>query len=266
MSVLLGGVRPETAGRTPVVLLAGAVTAVAVSTATGWLGWGSAGWGIGVLIAVLTAAARFFQPLWSPLAWTASALGLLASGPFVLALLGAGTGCGFDVVTPVRSAGVIAMGAAAGVLLLPGVRGRLPENMGAGVETAGLGWFGGVLALGSVSVGWGPEALRHGVAAMPLMVLLGLALGAVIALLPLAAVVLSGLEVVLLATPVVLWGGYGARPGAQAAAASAPGDVAGAGDCLLPGTDVGVILGYVMTFVLTYLVLGWGRRVLGGRG
>ena len=56
-----------------------------------------------------------------------------------MVLLGAGTGCGFDVVTPVRSVGLIAMGAAAGTLLLPGVRGRLPEGAGAGVETTGLG-------------------------------------------------------------------------------------------------------------------------------
>lgn len=263
MSALLGAPRPGRAGRAPVALLAGAVTTVAASTSTGWLGWESAGWGTGVLIAVLTAAAVLLDPLWQPLAWSASVLGLVASTPFVLALLGAGTGCGFDVVTPVRSVGLIAMGAAAGTLLLPGVRGRLLEGAGAGVETTGLGWFGGVLAIGSVSAGWGPEALRHGAAAAPLMGLLGLALGAVIALLPLAAVALVGLEAVLLATPLVLWGGYGAGAGA-AVPVSGSASVS-SGSCLLPGTNLGVVLGYGLAFVLAHLLLGWGRRVLGGR-
>ena len=95
------------------------------------------------------------------------------------------------------------------------------------------------------------------------MGLLGLALGAVIALLPLAAVALAGLEAVLLATPLVLWGGYGA--GAGAAVPVSGSASASSGSCLLPGTNLGVVLGYGLAFVLAHLLLGWGRRVLGGR-
>ena len=173
-------------------VLAGATTAVAAGTLAGWLLPSLAGWGMGAAIAGLSAVAAFAPSLRRPLVCGASALCVLASLPYLAAMLGMGRGCtGFQVPTAVRSACVLAMVTTAGLMLLPVVRERLPGGDG---EFLGVGWFGATAALATVCFGGGPAIFHRGAAGAVLMVLLAAVMGVVVGAGPAAAACLSGID------------------------------------------------------------------------
>ena len=232
-------------------VLAGATTAVAAGTLAGWLLPSLAGWGMGAAIAGLSAVAAFAPSLRRPLVCGASALCVLASLPYLAAMLGMGRGCtGFQVPTAVRSACVLAMVTTAGLMLLPVVRERLPGGDG---EFLGVGWFGATAALATICFGGGPAIFHRGAAGAVLMVLLAAVMGVVVGAGPAAAACLSGIEMVVLVTGALL---------SAPATTTGSGEVAGIeqGECLLPCTQWGPILGFGLALVLAHAA----ARLLGG--
>lgn len=234
-------------GRLPVGFLSGATATVALGTLVEWLVPSVGGWSTGVAVACLTVMAIVVPPLWKPLAWTASVVCVLASLPFLVSMLGAGRGCGYESPTVLRTVSFLVMTAVAVVAVVSVVREHLPDIP---LELLGVGWFGAVVALGAVSFGRGPEALHHDVFGPVLMLMLGALIGAVVGVSPPLAACLSGVEMIVLMTPKLPYALMMADNSSSSASA-----------CLMPGTDFGLVLGFGSAFLIVRVAAAWVRKV-----